>query len=73
MKLATNHIVLPWPMYTEPRAKKVRLGTNIAIACHPTCEIINNEINLILLVKSFFLMSKEAKQKFKYIENENSF
>ena len=27
IKLPTNHIVLRWPIYTEPRAKRCRLGT----------------------------------------------
>ena len=27
IQLPTNHIALPWPMYTEPRAKGGRLGT----------------------------------------------
>ena len=27
IQLQTNHIVLPWPAYTEPRAKRGRLGT----------------------------------------------
>ena len=27
IQLPTNRIVLPWPMYTEPRAKRGRLGT----------------------------------------------
>ena len=27
IQLPTNCIVLPWPMYTEPRAERGRLGT----------------------------------------------
>ena len=27
IQLPTNHIVLPWSTYTEPRAKRGRLGT----------------------------------------------
>ena len=27
IQLPTNHVVLPWPTYTEPRAKKARLGS----------------------------------------------
>ena len=27
IQLPTNRIVLPWPTYTEPRAKRGRLGT----------------------------------------------
>ena len=31
---------------------------------------MNFEINLIILIKPFFHMTKRSKQKFKYIENE---
>ena len=31
------------------------------------------EINLIFLIKSFFYMTRESQQKFKYLENEKSF
>ena len=27
IQLPTNHIVIPWPTYTEPRAKRGRLRT----------------------------------------------
>ena len=27
IELSANRIVLPWPTYTEPRAKRGRLGT----------------------------------------------
>ena len=27
IQVQTNRIVLPWPMYTQPRAKRGRLGT----------------------------------------------
>ena len=27
IQLSTNRIILPWPTYTEPRAKRGRLGT----------------------------------------------
>ena len=27
IQLLANRVVLPWPMYTEPRAKRGRLGT----------------------------------------------
>ena len=29
IQLQTNHIVLPWPTYIEPRAKTGRLGTQL--------------------------------------------
>ena len=34
---------------------------------------MNLEINFILLIKPFFLHAKNAKQKFKYLENGKSF
>ena len=45
----------------------------IAIACFPGCEVINFEINFIFLIKPFFYMTKNSKQKLKYLENEKSF
>ena len=34
------------------------------------CDVINFEVNLIFLIKSFFCMNKMSRQKFKHIENE---
>ena len=45
----------------------------IAIVCFPGCDVINFEINLIFLIKPFFYMNKNSRQKFKYIESEKSF
>ena len=45
----------------------------IAIVCFPGCDIINFEINLIFLIKSFFYMTEKSRQKFKHVENEKSF
>ena len=42
----------------------------IAIVCFSGCDVINFEVNLIFLIKSFFCMTKMSRQKFKYIENE---
>ena len=36
----------------------------IAIICFPGCDVIDFEINLIFLIKPFFYMTKETKQKF---------
>ena len=45
----------------------------IATVCLRGCDVINFEVNLIFLMKSFFFMTKKSWQKFKYIENEKSF
>ena len=45
----------------------------IATVCFPYCDTINFEINLVLLLKPFFYMTKKSGQKFKYLENEKSF
>ena len=46
---------------------------SIAIVCFPGCDVINFEINVIFLIKYFFYMSKNSKEKLKYLENEKSF
>ena len=45
----------------------------ITIVCFPDCDVINFEINLIFLIKSFFSMPKKSGQKFYYLENGKSF
>ena len=45
----------------------------ITILCFPDSDVINFEINLIFLIKSFFCMTKKSRQNFKYLENEKSF
>ena len=45
----------------------------IIIVCFLGCEVINFEIDLIFLMKSFLHMTKKSKHKFKYFENEKSF
>ena len=37
------------------------------------CDVINFGINFIILIKPFFYKTKKARQKFKYLENENNF
>ena len=39
----------------------------------PVREVINFETNLIFLIKPFFDMTENSKQKFKYFENEKRF
>ena len=45
----------------------------IAIVCLPGCDVIKFEINHIILTKPFFYMTKNWKQKVKYLEDEKSF
>ena len=45
----------------------------VAVLCFPGCDVLNFEINLIFLIKSFFLHDQEPRQNFKYLENEKSF
>ena len=44
-----------------------------AIVCFSDFDVINFEINLIFLIKPFSYMIKTLRQKFKYLENKNSF
>ena len=45
----------------------------VAIVSFPGFDIINFEINVVLLVKSFSNLRKKSRQKSKYHENEKSF
>ena len=45
----------------------------VVILCEPGCVVINFEINLIFLIKPFFLHSQKVKTKNKYLENQKSF
>ena len=45
----------------------------IAIVCQPGCNVINFEIDLIFLIEPFFYMTEKSRQKFKYLENKESF
>ena len=45
----------------------------ITIFCFPGCDVINFEINFVFLIKPFFYMPKNWRQKFKYFESEKSF
>ena len=44
-----------------------------AVICFPNCDVINFEINLTFLIKSFFYKTTKSRQKSKYLENEKSF
>ena len=45
----------------------------ITIVSFSGCDVRNFEINLIFLIKLLFYMTKNLRQKFKYLENEKSF
>ena len=45
----------------------------IATVCYSGCDVINFKINIIFLVKPFSYMTKQSKQKFKYLENKKGF
>ena len=40
------------------------------IICCPVCTVINFEINLSCLIKSFIYITKKSGQKCKYLKNE---
>ena len=41
--------------------------------CNYNCNVMNFEMNLIFLIKSFFNMTKKSRQKFNYLDNKKSF
>ena len=45
----------------------------IAIVCFPDRDVIDFQIGFIFLIKLFFYMTKELRQKSKNLENETSF
>ena len=45
----------------------------IAILCKPGCDVMSFEIKLIFLIKPLFYMTKNSRQKSKYLEKEKSF
>ena len=67
--LLTNQISFPDCLYVL----RYWLIYVLQLFVNPSCNVINFEINLILLTKSFFDLTKNSRQKFKYFENEKSF
>ena len=62
---------IKWPNFF---VSNIRLYSMcIAIVCWPSCDVINFEINLIFLIKPFFNITENSRQKFKYLENEKNF
>ena len=45
----------------------------IAIVSFPGFDVIKFEINLIFLIKPFFYLTKNSRQKFKYLEKKRAF
>ena len=45
----------------------------IAFACEPGCDVMNFEVNLIFLIKPFFVHDQKVMTKLKYLENEKTF
>ena len=45
----------------------------IAVLRFPGFDIVNFESNLIFLIQPFFYMTKNSRQKFKFLENEKRF
>ena len=43
------------------------------IVSQPCCEIVDFEIDLIFLFKTFFLHDQKSRQKFEYLDNEKNF
>ena len=64
-----------WPnlIVWLPLLHEILSNICIAIVCFPVCDVINFEINLIFLIKPFFYMTENSRQKFKYFETEKGF
>ena len=66
---------IDWPNFIVWHSSLLEVLGNVCIpiVCFPSCDVINFEINLVLLIKSLFYMNKKSKQKSKYLENKKSF
>ena len=56
-----------------PLLLEILFNMCIAIVCQPGCDVMNSGINLVFQSKPFFYMTKNARQRFKHLENEKSF
>ena len=54
-----------WPNFVVwfPLLLEILVNMCITIVCFPGCDVINFEINLIFLIRSFFCMTKNSRQK----------
>ena len=57
-----------WPNFIE-----ILSNICIAIVFFSRCDLINFEINLNVLIRSFFYVTKNSRQNYKYLENRKSF
>ena len=64
-----------WPNFIVWLPSLLEISGNMCIknVCFPGYDVINFEINLIFLISGFFYMTKNSRQKFKYLKNEKSF
>ena len=64
-----------WPNFIVwlPLISEILGNVYIAIVYFLGCDVITFEINFIFLLKPFFYMPKNLRQKIKYLENEKSF
>ena len=56
-----------------PLLLEILVNVCIANVYWSGCDVTDFEVNLIVLIKRFFYMTKRLRQKFKYLENEKSF
>ena len=54
-----------WPNFIVPfpLLRNMLGNMRIMIVCQPVCDLINFEINLIFLIKPFFLYDQKVKTK----------
>ena len=66
---------ISWPNFIALSTLLLKILYNmcIIIICCPVFDVINFEVNLNLLIKPFFYITKKSWQKFKYLENKKSF
>ena len=64
-----------WPIFIAWFRLLLELLGNVFIWNYffPGCDVINFEINLVFLIKPFFLRNQRSRQKFKYLEKEKIF
>ena len=67
------YIICPNFIVWLPLLLEILGNVCIAIVCQPGCNVINFEIDLIFLIEPFFYMTEKSRQKFKYLENKESF
>ena len=66
---------IKWPNLITawlPLLRQILGNMFIVISCCPVCDAIIFKINLNLLMKPFFHITKKSRQKCKYLKNEKS-